>query len=48
MTMNTYQETMRKLYDPENHEVLIASHRGKFSSFQAFGSLSSSRTMRMP
>ena len=32
MTMNTYQETMRKLYDPENHEVLIASHRGKFSS----------------
>ena len=32
MTMSTYQETMRKLYDPENHEVLIASHRGKFSS----------------
>ena len=32
METKAYQETMKKLYDVENHDVLIASHRGKFSS----------------
>lgn len=32
MKNKTFQETMKKLYDSENRDVLIASHRGKFSS----------------
>lgn len=32
MEIKSFQETMEKLYDVKNREVLIASHRGKFSS----------------
>lgn len=30
--MKTWKETLEILWDPKNHEPLIASHRGKFSS----------------
>lgn len=30
--MENWRETLKKLFDMENREVLIASHRGKFSS----------------
>lgn len=32
MAAYTYQETMKKLSDWDNHEIMIACHRGKFSS----------------